>query len=111
MLKSYVDRASFKLIGTSSMPRRSMPRRLLIIYMFCCVVLNLPISVSNAEPVEGQTYALDVFNSFAYLGVGQQLVVFDVIDPRAPVQVAEVGDLGDSVQDIQVIGERRACTL
>lgn len=82
-----------------------MPRRLFIIYTFCCVVLNLPISASNAAPIDGQTYALDVFNSFAYLGVGRQLVVFDVTDPRAPVQVAEVEDLGDSVQDIQVIGD------
>ena len=82
-----------------------MPRRLFITYMFCCVVLILPISASNAAPIEGKTYALDVLNSFAYLGVGQQLVVFDVTDPRAPVQVAEVKELGDSVQDIQVIGD------
>ncbi|MEE9398091.1 MAG: hypothetical protein V3V31_13880 [Methylococcales bacterium] len=81
-----------------------MPRRLFIFRTFCFVVLNLIILASVAKgPITGKTNAVDVNGSFAYLGVGQEMVVFNVIDPANPVLIGTVDALGDTVQDIQIV--------
>lgn len=82
-----------------------MSRHHFIFYVFCFAILNLPMSVSSAKgPITGKTYAIDVVSSLAFLGVGQHLVIFDVTNPRSSLQISKGEALGDSIQDIQVIG-------
>lgn len=64
-----------------------------------------PVLTQSKGPVAGNTYAIDVNNSFVYLGVGQQLAIFNVTNPVNPVLTGTVEDLGDSVQDVQVMGD------
>ena len=64
-----------------------------------------PVLTPSKGPVAGNTYAIDVNNSFVYLGVGQQLAIFNVTNPVNPVLTGTVEGLGDSVQDVQVMGD------
>lgn len=65
-----------------------------------------PVIVTTSKgPISGNSYAVDVNHSFVYLGVGQQLAIFNVMNPASPLLIGTVGGLGDSVQDIQVIGD------
>lgn len=74
-------------------------------YIICFVILLLPVAVqANENQIAGETFAITVSNSHVYLGVGQQLVIFDVSDSRAPDQVGKASALGDSIQDIEVEG-------
>ncbi len=83
-----------------------MSRRLLMFFTLCFVVLNLSIPTSIAKgPLSGKIYAIEVDGTFAYMGAGEELVVFDVTNPIKPIQIASLGLLGDSVQDIQIVGD------
>jgi hypothetical protein len=61
----------------------------------------------------GKACAVAVMGDIAYVGIGQQLVVFDVSDPASPVVLGETPALGDSIYDIALQGSFAylACSL
>ena len=53
--------------------------------------------------IGGATDAVHVVGNYAYIGVGQRLVILDVSDPTNPRQVGRTGLLPDIVRDVHVV--------
>ena len=54
--------------------------------------------------VGGMIYAFEVQGSYAYVGIGTKLVVWDVTNPSQPMLVGESGILAGVVRDIELSG-------
>jgi hypothetical protein len=54
--------------------------------------------------VGGAVQAVDTDGSYAYLGIGPHLVIWNITDPQAPVQVAKSETLARVANDLQVVG-------
>lgn len=63
-----------------------------------------PVSLTVVGQTGGATQAVAVQGSYAYVGVGMQLVVLDVSNPSAPRPVGVSNSLGGDVMDIAVAG-------
>src|ERR1035438_8672615 len=63
-----------------------------------------PVSLTVVGQTGGATQAVAVQGSYAYVGVGKQLVVLDVSNPSAPKSVGVSDPLGGGVRDIAIAG-------
>ncbi len=52
----------------------------------------------------GMTYASDTQGSYAAVGAGETVMLFDVANPEAPVMVGQSPDLPDPVKDLRWVG-------